>query len=73
MRIIAPFRLTYVPRPKHAVHRVGEALCALAAVRIVCGVHAAEAKTIQAGPVFCGRYVRCHNVHLRSTLHRVVS
>ena len=36
---------------KHAVHGVGEALCTLGAVWIVC-VHAAEVEAIPAGPVF---------------------
>jgi hypothetical protein len=56
----------------HAVHGVGETLCTLGAVRVV-GVHAAEVETIPAGAVFYVHYVCCHNVHLRSKLHRVVS
>ena len=62
-----------VRRSKHAVHGVGEALCTLVAVRIVGRVHAAEVKSIQTGAVFYARYVRCHNVHLRATVLRVVS
>gem|GEM_PF-2602495 len=54
-----------MPWPEHVVHRIGEALCALVAVRVVCGVHAAEAKAVQAGPVFHGRCVCCHHAHLR--------
>ena len=38
---------------KHAVHSVGEALCTLGAVWIVC-VQAAEVEAIPAGPVFYG-------------------
>jgi hypothetical protein len=55
-------------RSKNAVHGICEALCTLAAVRIVGRVHAAEAKSIQAEAVSYARYVRCHNVHLRSKL-----
>jgi hypothetical protein len=43
-----------VPRPEHVVHRIGEALGALITIRIVCGVHTAEAKAVEAGPVFYG-------------------
>src|SRR5665811_2486081 len=56
---------------KHAVHGVGESLCILGAVWIVCG-YASEVEAIPARPLFYGCYVRCHNVHLRSTLHKVV-
>jgi len=63
-RIVSTFRLIYVPRPKHAVNRVGEALFARVAVWIVCGVHTAEAKAVEAGPVFCRRCVCCHHAHL---------
>jgi hypothetical protein len=63
--MIAPFRLIYMPRPEHAVHRVGEALFALVTVRIVCGVHTAEAKAVETGPVFYGRCVCCHHAHLQ--------
>ncbi len=63
--MIAPFRLIYVPRPEHAVHRVSEALFALVAVRVVSGVYTAEAKAVEAGPVFYGRCVCCHHAHLR--------
>jgi len=54
-----------MPWPEHVVHRIGEALCAHAAVRIVCGVHTAEAKAVEAGPVFYARCVCCHHAHLR--------
>jgi hypothetical protein len=30
-------------------------------------------KSIQTGAVFYARYVRCHHVHLRATLLRLVS
>jgi hypothetical protein len=33
-----------MPWPEHIVHRIGEALCALVTIRIVCGVHTAEAQ-----------------------------
>jgi len=60
--------------PENAVHRVSEALCALVAVRVVCSVHAAEAKAVEAGPVFYGRCVCCHHAHLRikTTLSAVI-
>jgi hypothetical protein len=61
------------PGAKHAVHGVGKALCTLGAVRIVCGVQAAEVGAIPAGPILYGRCIRCHDVHLRSKLLRVVS
>ena len=64
--------LICVPWPEHGVHRIGEALCALVAVRIVCGVHTAEAKAVEAGPVFYGRCVGCHHAHLQIRLHGVV-
>jgi hypothetical protein len=51
--------------PEHIVHRIGEALCALVAVRVICGVHTAKAKAVEAGPVFYGRCVCCHPAHLR--------
>ena len=65
--------LIYMPGAKHAVHRTSEALGALVAVRIVCGVYAAETEAIYAGPVFYGRYVCCHHAHLRSRLYGVAS
>jgi|BarGraNGADG00211_3_1021988.scaffolds.fasta_scaffold00971_4 hypothetical protein len=51
--------------PEHVVNGIGEALGALITIRIVCGVHTAKAKAVEAGPVFYGRSVCCHHAHLR--------
>ena len=51
MRIIAPFRLTCVPRPKHAVHRVGEALYALVEFGSFV-VFTQPNRTVPGGPAF---------------------
>jgi len=52
---------------KYAVHRASEALGALVAVRIVCGVHAAEPKTASSVyPVLKRHSQRSHSTHLLS-------
>jgi hypothetical protein len=55
-----------VSRPKHAVHRGGDALGALVAVRVVGRVHTAETKAVETGPVFQSRCVGCHHAHLQN-------
>jgi hypothetical protein len=62
-----------LPRAKHIVHSVCNALGTPVAIRIIGGVHAAVAKTVHAEATVRGRDVCCHNIHLRSTLREMLS